>query len=553
MSAENGTPRGLPVLVTGWGAGQIRFVAGEDFWRDADRFAGEGSLGEQLDAALAGRSAPRTWVILHEPGEWELAAATALSLGRALSERDQAVILLDGDPSRPHFTRFAGRLESLGWSDMLRYGSGLTECGARLPFSGRQGYFLGVGTFAEPEPQGAAWQDLLRRLRRQADDVLICAPADAIGRSWSAWADLRLLCWDRAQRAGGLVDDLAGNLESAGTPLTHLVGFGLPGAAATADEDQADEDQAVEDQAPRVEAEKDEAPKNPVIEDREMEDMVDEVLVDPAADDEAAPRSASEILDQLEAEDGLSQPGFSDDPGGLDERDDLADVEFARRKGNSRLFVWLAVVAVLLITVSGFYYVKYLRVPPGGLFPETAGTSDESGLPSRSDQQDGNVIHENGLATMAQKPDEVAVRAGDPIEIRDSSDQEGLIDAAQTADEAPVADQVLEPVEAAPEPQESRPSVAPVFDMGPFTHPAGEEGWALHVYSFPDSNQALAMQKDLAGRGFRSAIRAVEIEDRGRWYRVYLGSFPDRDTAGGAREALLEKLGEDWARVVHFR
>jgi len=520
MSSEFATPANLPLLPSGWGAGRISFATGEDFWRDASRFASEGNLGDELDTALAGHSAPRTWVILHEPGEWALAAATALGFARALAARDQAVILLDGNEGEASFTRQASAEENLGWVDMIRYGSGISECGVVLPFAGRQGYFVGVGAYSPSEPTVEEITDLLRRLQRQADDVIVCAAADGTGRRWAARADLRLLCWDRAERTPGLVEELARNLEEAGIPLTGLVGYGLP------------------------------AETEPlVVDDEDVEAMVDEKVVE----QEETPVSASAILDDLEKQDE-----------GVQEEAELGrmEEEFARRKGSSRLFVWVAAAAVLLIAVSAFYYIKYLHVPSSGLFP---GVAEESGTPPQPSVPAGVASHDSGLTAMDSYLEEGNAGDTEPAVADNEPGTEQVPQDAATGvaaqdeetgpgDDLTAGDDEAAVTEATPpeeEPADTPPQ--PTFDMMPYTHPAGQAGWALHVYSFPDTNHALQMQRTLAARGFQSEIRAVEIKEKGRWYRIYLGSFPDKQAAFGARGSLLEKLGEDWAGVVRVR
>jgi cell division septation protein DedD len=57
---------------------------------------------------------------------------------------------------------------------------------------------------------------------------------------------------------------------------------------------------------------------------------------------------------------------------------------------------------------------------------------------------------------------------------------------------------------------------------------------------------------DLERRGYRSAMRAVDLPDRGRWYRVYVGSYADRGEALAARPELLEQLDIDWAMPSRF-
>lgn len=508
MSSEFNTPHGLPLLVAGLGAGSIDFSAGEAFWKDARRIASEGTLGEYLDEAISGHSAPRTWLFLHEPGEWTLATAAAMAMAHTLAERDQSVVIIDGDGETCALSQQVGAEERAGWIDMARYGSGLLECGIDLPFQGRKGYLLPVGSYVPAEPTEAETDDLLRRLHRQADDVLICAPATAAGRRWAGRADLRLLCWDRADRASGLVEELAANFAGAELPLTGLVGYGLPAV-----------DEAAE------------------IHPEDTDALVEEVVTED-------PKAAAAILDELEIQDQETA---------ADEEFARSEEEFARRKSNSGLFVWAAVVFVALIAVSGFYYLKYLRVPSEGHFPplaEDQGTSNQpagqvvvaeidSGITDRHEDL------ESPAGSDAGGSDEIQPVTSPPLE--DDSVQE------PTPEPAPPVSREAQPQESdSPDPEPAKPA-GREFDMGPYLSPTGEAGWALHVYSFSDSASAVAMQKTLGAKGYQSAVRGVLLEEKGRWYRVYLGSFAGRQEAFEAKGLLLPRLGEDWARIVRFR
>lgn len=86
------------------------------------------------------------------------------------------------------------------------------------------------------------------------------------------------------------------------------------------------------------------------------------------------------------------------------------------------------------------------------------------------------------------------------------------------------------------------------FDMGPYREPVGGGGWALHVYSLPDSAGTANQVRELDRRGFRSEVRVFDLGDKGRWHRIYLGSFTTRSGAKAAMPALLEKLRVDWAK-----
>ena len=84
--------------------------------------------------------------------------------------------------------------------------------------------------------------------------------------------------------------------------------------------------------------------------------------------------------------------------------------------------------------------------------------------------------------------------------------------------------------------------------------PAGQAGWALHVYSLADSASAAAQVAELERSGLRTAVRIVEIREKGgRWWRVYVGSFPTRSAANAALPALLDRLKATWAEPARIQ
>ena len=119
---------------------------------------------------MQGKSSPRIWLFLHEPGRGDLSAAVAMSFARELAFRDQAALVLDCDDRDQALTRWAGRVEAEGWIDLARYGTSVLTSGVAMPFVGRRGYLLGVGSFAPTDVTGEEIDTLLTRLRRQADD-----------------------------------------------------------------------------------------------------------------------------------------------------------------------------------------------------------------------------------------------------------------------------------------------------------------------------------------------------------------------------------------------
>ena len=51
-----------------------------------------------------------------------------------------------------------------------------------------------------------------------------------------------------------------------------------------------------------------------------------------------------------------------------------------------------------------------------------------------------------------------------------------------------------------------------------------------------------------------AAVRIVEIREKGgRWWRVYVGSFPTRSAANAALPALLDRLKASWAEPARIQ
>ncbi len=90
------------------------------------------------------------------------------------------------------------------------------------------------------------------------------------------------------------------------------------------------------------------------------------------------------------------------------------------------------------------------------------------------------------------------------------------------------------------------------FDMGPYRETVGAKGWALHVYSLPDSAATAKQVRELSRRGFQSTARIFDLGAKGTWNRIYVGSFATRTQAKQAMPALLKKLREKWAKPQKF-
>ena len=71
-------PNSDSTFQSGFEPGDLDFGSGEALWSRIDNLCADGGPGEHLDAAMAGKAAPRTWLIVHPPGRGELSAAVAL-------------------------------------------------------------------------------------------------------------------------------------------------------------------------------------------------------------------------------------------------------------------------------------------------------------------------------------------------------------------------------------------------------------------------------------------------------------------------------------------
>jgi len=507
-------PGSLPVFSSGWDVGEWEFEPGDGFWQQIDRLGSAGGLAEQMDSAMEGKSAPRVWLILHEPGRPEMSTVVALAFASELGARDQAALVLDCDDQKQSLTRWAGRLEAEGWIDLARYGTSVLTSGVTMPFAGRRGYLLGVGSFAPTDVTTAEIEQMVKRLRRQADDLILVAPADHIGELWAPVAGIRLLCWDRSVRPSTEIESLVTTLATEGYPLTGLVGFGLPMAASTAETGD-------------VSATKTAAPELPVA-------AAAEVAVDvaPPTDDFETPTGEMDPEPVAERPEAAATVGQSDDAGWSD----APDVETAGsgRKGTSGVFWFLATAAVVIVGILGVYWFQYVRVPEVGGRPAGQEVVEQAPVT--------HVPTDRAVGELANQDDP---QAGDG-RLSGPDGTASMADSAQA-----VADTgSLAPATVVPESSAVR--VEPTFSMAPYRDDVGSGGWALHLYSFPDTVSVATELTELHRRGFATEVHAIDISGKGRWFRVYVGSFGSRAEARVAAPLLKKKLRTDWANPTRF-
>ncbi|MCP4572393.1 MAG: hypothetical protein GY838_08605 [bacterium] len=535
----NDQPRDLPVFIAGLEAAEASLQGGEGFWPDVERLTG-GDLARSLDDALAGAAAPRVWLFVHEPGQPQLGVVAALTYARVLGGRDQAAIVLDGDDSTTVLSRWSGREDAEGWIDMVRYGTSVLTSGVALPFAGRTAYLLGVGSYAPTDITAGEVDEFLGRLRRQADDVLIVCPVPVAGL-WGKHADITLMCVDRQGRSAARIAELGDEMAAVGAAPDGLVAYGEPMAEPVIEPMAETEDESAD--APAEET------VLPPVDDlfAEVDAVVDEEPVDEPADEpgnEAESETAGTVAAALDA----AEP---------DEPSDSFQVEAPTRRSTSGVFWLAAAVSVALIAVVSIYYFKFVRtgddglgasppvvaeapstvVPAGGQAEET-GVVQDQGIPATADSQAVLPVGDDQGTTATEGETEVPVQETD-LPPADPTATAGTDPAAGPADTTPepVADSLVED---------------PVSSGDPFTEPVGRDGWALWVYSFPESEDADRQVSVLQRRGVTATVRTVEIADKGRWHRIYMGNFASRADARDAMPALLERLRTDWAQPVRF-
>lgn len=512
---------GLPVLSTGLNLAELDLHGGEGLWPEVQRFTVRSQIDRQIDAVMGGRSAPRIWAFLESPGAGPAAAAAALAAAWTLAERGQMVVLVDADEQDPRITRWLGRTEQEGWIDMVRFGASLQAASAPVLSAGRRGSVLGVGTFAPTGITADEVADLVSRLRRQADDLILVLPAKLRSLPWIESAHIRLLCWDMLSRSTEDTERILAELDRMGARPDALMGFGveeytiiqgslreLPKLSSPAAEEsiaaEASGDAAPDetpDEAPG--ATYDETLDGPPDDTREEVPEEHEPVLSTAmgamtTDDETFPTDVQQ--------DGVAAAAVADRP----------------RRRISAIPAVLAGVVISLVLLAFF-----MRTQLGWL----GGAGDPIAVEESADL----VVEPGGLDDIAVAPDDREVATG-PQEIA----PEPAVHDDQAAALEPSTEIQVEAAE------------APLMDWSAYRREPGQDGWTLWLYSVSSAQGAASEVRRLEQLGIRAASRIVELPDLGRRWRIYAGSFSSHDEAQDAAASLLEELEHDWARPVRY-
>jgi len=568
---------GIDILTTGLNLAELDLHGGEGLWPEVRRYVKESRIEDLVDDCLGGRAAPRIWAVMESPGAGPSAAAAGLGVALVLADRGQAVVLLDADEQDPRITRWLGRTEQEGWIDMVRFGASLHAASDPLPSDNRRGSVVGIGSFAPTGVTPEEVADLLGRLRHQADDLVLVLPAKLRSQPWLEESKIRLLCWDLLSRSAVDTETIISELARMEARPTGILGFGVEEAAAI--DDRLNEGVLAAAPAPVPEPlEEPEVEVDLPVE--EPDDRTEEPIAHPDAGDESIDESDEDPTsedsydddDAFDDDDAAGEDLEDDDAGDDDIDDDVVPGETAddtaepeKKRRTSGIFVFAAAAAVACLTLVVLFFwdqisgdddqVAATMVPPvvEQVPARPAATamvdSTEMAVAAADDEVTGGEdrpLVDEGLDAGGD-----AGSTGEPTETgREASDP-----AAQVGDLAAevVAEGTAEVVEdspATPDP-ETEPAV-PAFDRAPFREPVGAAGWTVWLFSLPDEAAARREVRELERRGLVAEYRAVEIKDKGRWYRVYTGSFETRGEANRAVEGLKSKLRTDWAVPARY-
>ncbi|MBU0742224.1 hypothetical protein KJ554_07765 [bacterium] len=233
MSAEAARgPGGLVLHEAGLDPSRLDLIGGPAAWTALPAMG----LREFADAQLRGDDASRVCIFLDAPGRTATRAVAALAVARYLLALDRSVVVVDGDDQRPDLSRWAGRQETEGWVDVVRYGISPRAASVPLPWGPQDGRVMGVGSYHPVRAEPGEAEDLCERLLEAYDTVLVCASTGDRGAFWAALPALRVICWDRAQATPEETAVLIRDAAVLGASMDAAIAFGVSRRAVRADD-----------------------------------------------------------------------------------------------------------------------------------------------------------------------------------------------------------------------------------------------------------------------------------------------------------------------------
>jgi len=225
------------------------------------------------------------------------------------------------------------------------------------------------------------------------------------------------------------------------------------------------------------------------------------------------------------------------------------------RKGRSKVSWFTTAASLALIAIASVYYFQFFRIAPEESFASAGDVANSSSADIPTTDMSATVSPVKDIVVFSDEyvvPDSMRENDTQTVELATKpTDQVIKSVVAVTKPAAEMEESVPEPT-ARFKPETEKVSSHPEFQMAPYLIPVGEQGYALHIYSFADSVDAMQQINELELLGFQTEWRAVEVSGKGRYFRVFLGSFSSKSSAREAKNGLLKKLHQDWARVVRF-
>jgi Mrp family chromosome partitioning ATPase len=509
-----------------------------------------------LDAARGAGTRQGQLIFVTDPDEDPIARVqAAVQLARVGVDRGMDVLLVDSDIRHVGLSRWLPDrdLDAEGLVDVLQYGASIDA--VRRPSEIEGIDVVGVGSY-RPDLSGIFGADDARRLhaqlRKSASLVIIVGPtrlADGQFHPLMRGVDSVVVSMHADAALAHPLEELLAHLTTRQLPLSGMFLWAGP-----ADSDLLVDDALLErsrvlppantgspfparqgddQKAPRPLEDEPTVPVSPAGEPEEI--AAPPVQQRAAASREGAPASlgSEEVRVRVTTERG------GDD-----------------RRTSGMLRLVLAVVAVGVVAFLAWWAFTWQSVEPTRpriqpperrptvarvqtpapetVEPQTTATDTSGAVTSGGSE---------GIPDRDTRDDSVA----EPELVETSRDLDGLLD---------------QPVESGPgEAENGRDSGQPT-PPGSSTATESEEpdafdsalrrsgsGWGLHLFSFPDSMEAVVDGERLEREGYAVAVRGADIRGQ-RWYRVLVGDFADRAEAARHREQAQEKFHVDWVGVV---
>lgn len=454
---------------------------------------------------------------------------TAVLLARRLAESGSRVLLVDADLRHVGLSRWMPDrdLDAEGLVDILQYGASVHAVQRKGPIEN-----VGIVSVGSYRPDGLDLFDdqglgrLVVQLRASADVVLVVLPAWLSAERFHPFlvhADAVVVSMHLDRSLAASLEDLLRYLQGLNVSIAGLVTFAGPDAS----EKRVDE--LLRETDPWRE------PEDP--EDLEEPSALSRSGRIPSFDDVSEESESQLHRVVVPAAEHVPEPqprGFRRRPAHEAER------------SSPVLRITLIAAVVALLGFVGWWGLTQRDHPPARPNPvvqrpsspvQVDSESTDAGLPAGPTvdlQVDGDSLASEPLGASVSRPDSLlgGEATAQPVDVTEPSLVETVVA------EAP------EPVEPAPSVAET----ATTWDVQLRREVGG--GYALHLFSFADSTDALSELPRLQRQGWQPVVRGADIPGKGRWFRVLVGRFDDRASALAARDAVGQRAGVDWVGVV---